>query len=117
MVFRGQSGDVLLSNMAMLTLLKRMNSGEEKWLDPESGKPITVHGFRSSFRTWAAEVATFPQAIVEEAMGHQVANKVERAYQRSDVLEQRRRLMSAWESHCEPREAGKVVTFKKARPA
>jgi integrase len=70
-------------------------------------------GFRSSFRTWAAEVATFPPSIVEEAMGHRARNKVERAYQRSDVLEQRRRLMIAWESHCEPREAGKVVTFKK----
>jgi integrase len=68
-VFPCQSGDVQLSNMAMLTLLKRMNSGDKKWFDPESGKSITAHGFRSSFRTWSAEVATFPPTIVEEAMG------------------------------------------------
>ena len=66
-----------------------MNSGEKKWLDPVSGRPITTHGFRATFRTWAEEVARFPHAVVEQAMGHQVGTQVERAYRRTDVLDNR----------------------------
>ena len=58
-----------LSNMALLTLLKRMNSGEKKWLDPSRGRPIAAHGFRATFRTRAEEVATVPHAVIEQAMG------------------------------------------------
>lgn len=58
-IFPGQVSGKPLSNIALLTLLKRMNSGEKKWLDPVSGRPITAHGFRASFRTWVEEVATF----------------------------------------------------------
>ena len=88
--------------MALLTLLKRMNSGEKKWLDPASGRPITAHGFRAAFRTWAEEVATVPHAVIEQAMGHQVGTQVERAYRRTDVLDKRRTLMEAWVQWCEP---------------
>jgi len=86
-VFQGRSG-VHQSSPVMLRLLKRI------------GKPITAHGFRATFRTWAEEAATFPHAVVEEAMGHQVGSKVERAYRRTDVLDQRRRLMEAWCAFC-----------------
>lgn len=92
-----------LSNMALLTLLKRMNSvASEKWVDAADGRPITAHGFRATFRTWAEEVTGFPHAVIEEAMGHQVGNQVERAYRRTDVLEKRRELMAAWASYCDP---------------
>ncbi len=64
-VFPGQASDKPLSNMSLLTLLKRMNSGaDKKWIDPVRGRPITAHGFRATFRTWAEEVATFPPAVV-----------------------------------------------------
>jgi integrase len=59
-----------LSNMALLTLLKRMNGSETRWIDPASGRSITAHGFRATFRTWAEELATFPHAVVEQSMGH-----------------------------------------------
>jgi integrase len=59
-LFPGQADGKPLSNMALLTLLKRMNSGEKRWLDPASSRPITAHGFRATFRTWAEEVATSP---------------------------------------------------------
>ena len=88
-VFPGQAHGKPLSNMALLTLLKRMNAGEKKWLDPASGRPITAHGFRATFRTWAEEVATVSHAVVEQAMGHQVGTQVERAYRRTDVLDRR----------------------------
>jgi integrase len=102
-VFPGQARERPFSNMAFLTLLKRMNAGDDKkWVDPASGKPITVHGFRATFRTWAEEVVTFPHAVIEQAMGHQVGNQVERAYRRTDVLDKRRELMNAWAAYCEP---------------
>jgi integrase len=101
-VFPGQAHGKPLSNMALLTLLKRMNSGEKKWLDPASSRPITAHGFRATFRTWAEEVATVPHAVIEQAMGHQVGTQVERAYRRTDVLDKRRALMEAWAQWCEP---------------
>jgi integrase len=89
-----------LSNMALLTLLKRMNSGSRKWLGKD-GRSITAHGFRATFRTWAEEVASVPHAVVEQAMGHQVGNRVERAYRRTDLIDKRRELMNAWAQHCE----------------
>jgi integrase len=85
-----------------------MNSGERaRWIDPSSSRPITAHGFRATFRTWAEEVATVPHAVIEQAMGHQVGNQVERAYRRTDVLENRRELMDAWAAFCATHGAGK----------
>jgi integrase len=101
-----------LSNMAMLTLLKRMNLGARKWADKD-GRSITAHGFRASFRTWAEEVATFPHAVIEQAMGHQVGSKVERAYRRTDLIEKRRELMSAWADYGEGKAVDNVLTFKR----
>jgi integrase len=117
-VFAGNVRGKPLSNMAMLILLRRMNSARaDNWLDPASAKPITAHGFRASFKTWADEVATFPHAVVEMALGHQVGNAVERAYRRTDLLDQRRGLMEAWARHCEPREAGEATVVSLRRTA
>jgi integrase len=57
---------------------------------------LTAHGFRSSFRTWAAEATQYPDIVVEQALAHQVGSAVERAYRRSTLLEQRRQLMEDW---------------------
>lgn len=111
-VFPSPTGK-MFSDMAMLILLQRMNSGEAKWLDPTSGKPIVPHGFRASFRTWAEETAHSPNTVIEEAMGHVVGTAVERAYRRTDVLEQRRALMAAWQNHCEPTRGGNIIAFNK----
>jgi integrase len=119
-VFPGQRKAQPLSNMAFLTLLKRMNAtprsdkpdldAKPRWHDPTSGRPITAHGFRATFKTWAEEVATFPHAVIEHAMGHKVGGKVERAYTRTTLLEMRRKLMGAWAQWCEPR-ADNIVAF------
>ena len=101
--------------MALLTLLKRMNSGaDKKWIDPASARRITAHGFRATFRTWAEEVATFPHAVIEQAMGHQVGTQVERAYRRTDVLERRRQLMEAWAQWCEPEPVSNLLQLAEA---
>jgi hypothetical protein len=57
---------------------------------------ITVHGFRSTFRDWAAERTNFPSEVVEMALVHTVGDKVEAAYRRGDLLDEQRRLMGAW---------------------
>jgi integrase len=125
-IFPGQRKDHPLSNVVMLTLLKRMNAtpkGEKPdpdakptWNDPTSGRAITAHGFRATFKTWAEEVATFPHAAIEHAMGHKVRGKVERAYTRTTLLDMRRKLMDAWAGYCVPREAGDatVVSLRRA---
>jgi integrase len=119
-VFPGQRKGQPLSNMALLTLLKRMNvtpkgdkpdpEAKPRWHDPASGRAITAHGFRATFKTWAEEVATFPHAAIEHAMGHKVGGKVERAYTRTTLLDMRRKLMGAWAAYCEPLSADERVT-------
>jgi len=74
-----------LSNGAMLALLERMGAGH-----------ITVHGFRSSFRDWASEMTAFDEDVIEFALSHVEGSKAKAAYKRSDLLEKRRLLMTAW---------------------
>jgi integrase len=77
-----------------------------------SGRPgLTVHGFRSSFRDWAAERTNFSPEVAELALAHSVGSKVERAYRRSDLFERRRRLMAAWDQHCTGSETARVVAI------
>lgn len=78
-----------LSNMAMLALLKRMGRAD-----------ITVHGFRSSFRDWAAEQTNFPREIAEAALAHISGDKVESAYLRTDHFSKRKQMMEAWSKYC-----------------
>ena len=110
-----QSRSAPLSSMAMLTLLRRMNSGTPpQWVDATDKRPITAHGFRATFRTWAEEIATVPHAVVEEAMGHSVGGKVERAYRRTDLLAKRRELMDAWARYCEGEAVANIVAMKRS---
>jgi integrase len=87
-VFPGTKPGKPLSVMALEMLLRRMKV------------PVTVHGFRSTFRDWAGDCTTFPREIVEEALAHQVGSEVERAYRRGDAIEKRRQLMTAWAEFC-----------------
>jgi integrase len=88
-VFPSLPHDRPLSNMAMLTVLRRMNRAD-----------LTVHGFRATFRTWAAERTNFPREVIEAALAHVLEDKTEAAYQRGDLLEKRRKLMTAWADFC-----------------
>lgn len=90
-----------LSNMAMSMLLRRMGHDE------------TVHGFRSSFRDWVAEETLYSSEIAEKALAHTIANKVESAYRRGDLLEHRKRLMLDWGSYCQTGRWGNVIELEK----
>lgn len=74
----------VLSDMTLTAVLKRMDV------------KVTAHGFRSTFRTWAAERTSFPREVCEAALAHVNGDKVEAAYQRSDLFEKRRELMAQW---------------------
>jgi integrase len=90
-----------LSNMAMLEVVRGMNErrakdSKPKWIDPTQGKEVVPHGFRSTFRDWAAERTNFPSEVVEMALAHVVEDETEAAYRRGDLFDKRRRLMGAW---------------------
>ena len=65
------------------------------------GRDVTVHGFRSSFRDWAAETTAFPNHVVEMALAHAIGDQVEAAYRRGDLFEKRLRLMNEWAKYCD----------------
>ena len=99
-VFPGNRAARPLSNMAMAMTLRRMGRGD-----------ITVHGFRSCFRDWAAECTAHDNIVVEKALAHAVGSKVEAAYRRGDLFEKRRVLMADWARYCasSPKNTGVAV--------
>ena len=99
-LFPGMKG--ALSNMALLMTLRRMGRGD-----------LTAHGFRSTFRDWAAETGR-PADIAEAALAHVVGDKTVAAYQRGDLLDRRRRLMDQWAEFCGrvAPEGGEVVALR-----
>jgi len=87
-VFPGRFADTQVDKSGPGRLLKRM------------GKHITAHGFRSTFRDWAAETTNTPNHVVEQALAHAIGNAVEASYRRGDLFEKRRRLMAEWAKYC-----------------
>jgi integrase len=88
-IFAGEKRVRPIRARAMWDVLQRMK------------RSLTVHGFRSTFRDWAAEQTHFPGEAVEMALAHAVGNKVEAAYRRGDMYERRRELMDAWAAYCD----------------
>lgn len=96
--FPGQRKGRPLSNMSMAMTLRRMD------LD------ATPHGFRSTFRTWAAEMTAFPHDVCEAALAHTQTSAVVAAYQRGDLFRKRRGLMDGWAGYVIGSKAGGSVT-------
>lgn len=88
-IFPGGRKGRPLSQMALLTTLRRMGRGD-----------LTTHGFRSTFRDWCAEQTAYPAEAAELALAHTVSDKVEAAYRRGDMFEKRRRMMADWANYC-----------------
>jgi integrase len=104
-VFPGARRKGPLIEKAMLLVLRRMGHAD-----------LTVHGFRSSFRDWAAERTAFPAEVAEMALAHTVANRVEAAYRRGDMFQKRRQLADAWAAFCgSPVVGGDVVPLRGKR--
>jgi integrase len=97
LIFHGQRHGVPMSDMTLTAVLRRMGRGE-----------LTAHGFRSSFRDWAAETTAHPNHVVELALAHAIGDKVEAAYRRGDLFEKRAALMADWAAYLS-REPAQVV--------
>jgi len=79
----------------------------------DMGQTVTAHGFRSSFRDWAAEFTAFPNHVCEQALAHSIGDRVEAAYRRGDLFKKRGKLMDAWGSFCTtPPAVGEVVPIR-----
>lgn len=87
-VFPGRDSGSSVNSAGLFHTLRRL------WPD------ITVHGFRSTFRDWAAERTAYPAEVAEMALAHSVGSAVEQAYRRSDLFDRRRRLMDDWARYC-----------------
>jgi integrase len=108
---------VPLSRHALTLLAALPRESEYVFAGAQMGKPIhlmsirdvlvkmgsktTMHGFRSTFRDWAAEQTNYPNHVVEQALAHSISSAVEAAYRRGDLFEKRRRLMQDWADYCE----------------
>jgi integrase len=94
-----------LNNVAMANLVKKLK------------RSVTVHGFRSAFRDWVAEETDHSHEVAEKALAHTVANQVEAAYRRGDLLERRKRLSADWESYCQTGHWGNVIALPELKAA
>lgn len=102
-VFPGMRSGRPLSGMAMTMALRRMGLGE-----------YSVHGFRASFKSWAADATSFPNELSEAALAHVVGDRVERAYRRTDALERRREMMQGWSKFLSGATASSVTSFRRS---
>jgi integrase len=112
------AGDKPLSDSALVSLVRRM-CRVRPWIDPNSKKSITTHGFRASFRTWCQQKRR-DREVVELAMRHKFHGAVEGAYVRGNLLDDRRELLEAWARYCvgQERIVGedvKVVQLRRAQ--
>lgn len=96
------------SDMSLTTVIRRMNDDDKPvWMDPNN-KRITVHGFRSSFRMWAA-ATNYPREVAEHALAHRLPDTVERSYQRGSQFAKRAALMTEWSVYCATVQTDAVV--------
>ena len=88
-----------LSDASMAAVIDRMNELERRWIDPKLDREIVPHGFRSSFRDWAAEHG-YDDPIAEAALAHKVSDEVVAAYRRTTFFDLRKRMMEDWADYC-----------------
>jgi integrase len=100
-VFPGRSNGGFINQDAMADVLAKLR--------PD----VTVHGFRSTFRDWAAETTHYPNHVLEMALAHAIPSAVEKSYRRGDLFEKRARLMADWAAYCEAPERGKVLVLRR----
>jgi integrase len=99
-VFPGGRPKQPLSGMSMSMLLRRM------------GESATVHGFRTSFRTWCSDIAHVEFEVAESALSHLVGDKTSRSYNRTDLLDRRRPIMAAWANYVEGKADANVIALQ-----
>ena len=100
LVFPSPRG-LVMSDMTLTAVMRRMGCKE------------VPHGFRSTFRDWAAERTNYPREVAEMALAHAIGNAVEAAYRRGDLFEKRARMMAEWARFCDTiTTAGEVISIR-----
>jgi integrase len=99
-VFPGRDAGRCVGNNAMRDTMQR-----------QLGATETVHGFRSSFRTWGGNMG-YRREVMEAAIAHKLRDQAERAYNRSNYLDERRTMMSAWANHCDGTQADNIIPMR-----
>lgn len=114
-VFPGQKRNKSLAAQSLLQALKltvnRDASGKPIWTDPDSKKPIVVHGFRATLKTFGDDHG-FRYEVTEMTLGHAIGGAVERRYRRTDLLEDRRVFLQAWSDYCQGTGAENVIRLR-----
>jgi integrase len=108
-VFANSAGGPI-SDKDLTKLIRHLRRRHDDWRDPHSGNPFTIHGFRSTFRTWAEETRRADGALAELSLGHKVNGDVAARYIRTGLVEQRRALLDSWAQHLHG-ELGNVITL------
>ena len=104
-IFPGAKAKAPMSDMTLSKVIRRMGR-----------RDITVHGFRSSFRDWAAETTSYPREVCEMALAHAIESETEAAYRRGNLLTKRTRLMADWAKYCDkntPASANNVTSIRR----
>jgi integrase len=114
-VFPGQRPHKPLAPQSLLQALKltlnRDATGKPRWIDPDSRRPIVVHGFRATLKTFGEDHG-FRHEVTELTLGHALGGEVERSYRRTDLLEERRTFLQAWADHCQGNVAQNVIRLR-----
>jgi integrase len=95
--------------------IDRKDAGLPEWQDRKQGRAVVPHGFRSTFRMWAAEVTNYPRDVAEHALAHRLPDAVEAAYQRGTLFGKRCKMMAEWANYCDkplPAKTDNVVPMK-----
>jgi len=103
LIFIGSKIGSAIGNVAMYRVLRQL-------------RDVTVHGFRATFRTWVEEKTAYAPLLAEQALAHSIGSAVQKAYRRTDLFEQRARLMKTWSDFaCTPSVVGAVVPLRGSR--
>jgi integrase len=112
---QGALSDATLGNVIRTLHTNAVNAGSAGFMDKHAGgRVVTCHGFRSTFRDWAAEQTAFPREVIEHCLAHQLKDKAEAAYQRKTSVPKREKLMQNWAdySKCAADRGGSVTIIQ-----
>jgi integrase len=111
-IFYSPTNGRALSDAATAAVIDRMNEKSRRWIDPKLDRDVVPHGFRSTFRDWAAERG-YQDAVAEAALAHSVPDEVVAAYKRTKFDELRKQLMDDWATFAtsDPARSADVLAF------
>lgn len=123
-IFQMPGGDAVSVTGVRKFLNSRRDPEGKPYMDPVQNAPITLHGFRTTFRSWGEEQLTsdksdhlYSEKLLETCLAHAIGSKTRRAYVRSAQVEVRRNIMGTWAAYCAVVQAEKVVPLRQRRAA